>query len=181
MNDRGAGTLFVLDNNSLLSCASRARAGDAQSNKDANAHRRRGRRIATSSRAARARASEHHDHRNPQADPHRRPRQISTGERRYIPRLDDKTTVKTFAESVASMKIEGEAEKARAGDVRNRRRASAVVRSRFDVKSTGTKETINGWTAPGDRDVTLPRRGIDLKSGGWVRTSEMWMGRACRR
>lgn len=48
----------------------------------------------------------------------------------------------------------------------------------FDVKSTGAKQTINGFdTKETIATVTVHEKGKKLEqSGGWVLTSDMWMG-----
>lgn len=48
----------------------------------------------------------------------------------------------------------------------------------FDVKSTGKKETINGWNTHQEIvTVTVREKGKKLEqSGGFVLTSDMWMG-----
>ena len=98
----------------------------------------------------------------------------------YVDYEERTYTVKTFAE----LRKEYEDAKARAKE-----RAKETSKSSeknegpeyevdFSLKSTGNKETINGWNTHEEiATVTVHEKGKKLEeSGGFVLTSDMWMG-----
>ena len=99
----------------------------------------------------------------------------------YYVDYEEKTyTVKTFAE----LRKEYEDAKARAKE-RQQETSKKTEKNEgpeyevdFSLKSTGNKETINGWSTHEEiATVTVHEKGKKLEeSGGFVLTSDMWMG-----
>lgn len=99
----------------------------------------------------------------------------------YFVDYEDKTyTVKTFAE----LRKEYEDAKKRAKERQQETSKSSEKNEGpeyevdFSLKSTGNKETINGWNTHEEiATVTVHEKGKKLEeSGGFVLTSDMWMG-----
>jgi len=98
----------------------------------------------------------------------------------YIDYEDKTYTVKTFDE----LRKEYEDAKARAKERGEKTSKSSEKNEApeyevdFSLKSTGTKETINGWNTHEEiATVTVHEKGKKLEeSGGFVLTSDMWMG-----
>jgi len=99
----------------------------------------------------------------------------------YYVDYEDKTyTVKTFDE----LRKEYDDAKARAKEREQKTTKSSEKNEgpeyevEFSLKSTGNKETINGWNTHEEiATVTVHEKGKKLEeSGGFVLTSDMWMG-----
>ena len=99
----------------------------------------------------------------------------------YYVDYEDKTyTVKTFAE----LRKEYEDAKAKAKEREQQTSKSSEKNEGpeyevdFSLKTTGNKETINGWSTHEEiATVTVHEKGKKLEeSGGFVLTSDMWMG-----
>jgi hypothetical protein len=98
----------------------------------------------------------------------------------YVDYEERTYTVKTFAE----LRKEYEDAKARAKE-RAKETSKSTEKNEgpeyevdFSLKSTGNKETINGWNTHEEiATVTVHEKGKKLEeSGGFVLTSDMWMG-----
>lgn len=91
-------------------------------------------------------------------------------------------TVKTFAE--LRKEYEDAQERARKSEERSEKNAKEEKKEGpeyevdFDVKSTGNKETINGFNTREEIvTVTVHEKNKPIeKSGGWILTSDMWLG-----
>jgi hypothetical protein len=91
-------------------------------------------------------------------------------------------TVKTFAD--LRREFEEQRERARKEAEKQEKSGKAEKNEgpeyevEFDVKSTGAKETINGFNTHEEvMTVTVHEKGKKLEqSGGWVLTSDMWVG-----
>ncbi|MDQ6800984.1 MAG: hypothetical protein M3041_09125 [Acidobacteriota bacterium] len=98
----------------------------------------------------------------------------------YVDYEDRTYTVKTFDE----LRKEYQDAKARAKEREQKTTRSADKNEGpeyevdFSLKSTGNKETINGWNTHEEiATVTVHEKGKKLEeSGGFVMTSDMWMG-----
>ena len=90
-------------------------------------------------------------------------------------------TVKTFAQLRKEFEEQQERAKKEAEKSKNepaKKEEGPEYEVEFDVKSTGAKQTINGFdTKETIATVTVHEKGKKLEqSGGWVLTSDMWMG-----
>lgn len=88
-------------------------------------------------------------------------------------------TVKTFAD--LRREFEEQQERARKDaekQAKSDKNEGPEYEVEFDVKTTGNKQTINGWdTREEIVTVTVHEKGKKIeKSGGWVLTSDNWMG-----
>lgn len=88
-------------------------------------------------------------------------------------------TVKTFDELRREFQDQQErATRNESKDTKASKKEGPEYEVDFDVKSTGRKETINGFNTHEEiATVTVHEKGKPIeKSGGWILTSDMWMG-----
>lgn len=87
-------------------------------------------------------------------------------------------SVKTFAELRREWEQQQERAKKNAGRSRQEKSEGPEYQVDFAVKSTGRKEAINGWNTHEELvTITVHEKGKKLeKSGGFVLTSDLWMG-----
>jgi hypothetical protein len=87
-------------------------------------------------------------------------------------------TVKTFADLRREWEQQQERAKKNAERSKTEKSEGPEYQVDFDLKSTGQKEEINGWKTHEELvTVTLHEKGKKIeKSGGFVLTSDLWMG-----
>jgi len=99
------------------------------------------------------------------------------GEKVYAIDYDRKTfTVTTFEEM--RRRFEEQQARSKRSESKGEAEKGPEWEVDFDVRSTGAKETINGWSTHEEvATVTVHEKGKKLEqSGGFVLTSDMWMG-----